>query len=1837
MAEFKLERFKYNWRGDWAAGTEYKRDDVIRLGGKSYVCLVKHTASSIFASDLNAVVPGSSPPQPDPRWILMTSGQTFLGGWVTQYAYNTGDIVLLQGTLWLCVTEHVSTDFASDTSNWQTFAAGTEFLNNWLNNTPYSPGALVKYNGRIFKCVNAHLSGATLELNSADWQIFLDGIEYKGSWLPSTEYRVNDLVKYGGSIFRCTETHISGTLEIDDLRFTLEFPGNQPSGIWTTSGVYNQGDIVRHGGFLYYATENNTNSIPTNPDSTNPWIILYKSFNFVGQWTRNSNYQPGDLVQRGGNVYMAVTDVDGTQFDGSSLDYLDTDLWELKIPGKVYSRTWKVNTLYSPGEIVYYKGSAWVCNIEHESGPLSYPGDNGNGYFFFDLLIQGGQPAGMQEAGDLLTYGLSREEVGDGSTLGDIRIPVGRPGQVLSVSEDLEAFWRNFLNDSDVIFVSQKGTDADGFGVSFNRPFASVRYACEYIEDNFPAGSPVKLAVAAGRYKEVGPITIPAGTAVVGDELRATVIEASPAKELYQGDDWTYIQRGNTHLQSFILNTITNVPVTPTSGNDVPQVFTGPVSDLAATSSLVALITDFENDVEFRAFNGEIPVTLVGTNTPTTQSNLIAASIQLKLNKNFIVKELFAHLVESYPDVTFDWDKFRTDFESMIRAYAYDLRYPGNYKTLLASRRYANSVTGSQLDDIFYVRDTTGLRNCTIEGLKGVLNPPGVFDLYQRPTGGACVSLDPGWGPDDSRTWIMKRSPYIQGVTNIGSGCVGKKVDGALHNGGNRSMTSNDFTQVLSDGIGAWIRNNGRAELVSVFTYYCQVGYLADSGGIIRATNGNNSYGSWGSIADGNDPTETPDTTTLWNYNNEAQVESVFTGAQDSISVFEYTNCGVHYTNATAEIVGAGGNVNVAYTPDDIRQGALSQARLINTRGSGSEGGSGFTVRQGFAQITVDSASSLLLSGNDVTQDISEIEGMRILIIAGDGVGQYGYIDGFDPVTKTVTVRKDSTGELGWDHIIPGTPIQASLDSTAQYRIEPRLVANHPGFSATSYNLQLDKQFADVTIGGTTKTYIQLEVATGTGTTFENVAVAAQFRVVRAGTTYTVEVTNTGAGYAVGDELLILGSRVGGADSVNDITITVTEVSDDSTNEIIDFTFTGTPRGQRYVASSNPNFIQYSDDGQNWTQTTSSFVTNGEFKKLVAGNNRFINVAFGDNKLDFSYDAETWITRALPSTANWIDGVYGGDKFVIIAEDNSIASYSTDGLTWTEVAIPDDGVGDSTNNQWQAITYGKGKFLAVSGSNRAVAYSTNGITWTSVANALPNLGYDFVSVAYGNNRFLALSNDGKTTYSLDGITWYEGTDAASPDGSTAMNWQDMKYGNGVFLAICNTGGATIGNDANPATETTFCSTTEDGLLWYSRELANARNWSALTYAIDGTIGKFVILADNVQTGGMNHVVTGAQAKLRADVFQGSFQSVKIWDPGSGYDSVQTPIEIEVYDTTFTVALETDNKIGSGVLSQPSFISRGNGFRTSSTTVTIDGDGYADIIPEEATITLAGVDVVPGPGVQIRIDGVENPIAIVPGELRLFTGVKVEDLGPDNSGTGTRLVRFTITPRVRNEYNLEHGTSVELRSKYSQCRISGHDFLDIGTGNFEETNYPDIYARGNYFVAAPENEVLEQDGGRVFYVSTDQDGNFRAGELFAVEQATGIVTISAEFFELDGLSELALGGVRLGGSGAVVREFSTDPTFADDSNNIVPTQRAIATFLANRLSVGGENLEVNSIVAGRVQIGTQDDIIRSVSGEYVNFPRETVFLGTDENGNATAIQGSYIAQMMYFREDNDTVQ
>jgi hypothetical protein len=131
----------------------------------------------------------------------------------------------------------------------------------------------------------------------------------------------------------------------------------------------------------------------------------------------------------------------------------------------------------------------------------------------------------------------------------------------------------------------------------------------------------------------------------------------------------------------------------------------------------------------------------------------------------------------------------------------------------------------------------------------------------------------------------------------------------------------------------------------------------------------------------------------------------------------------------------------------------------------------------------------------------------------------------------------------------------------------------------------------------------------------------------------------------------------------------------------------------------------------------------------------------------------------------------------------------------------------------------------------------------------------------------------------------------------------------------------------------------------------------------------------------------------------------------------------------------------------------------------------------------------------------------------------------------------------------------------------------------------LYPLTNSGNSYPNNQTIEANYGRVFYTSTDQDGNFKVGSLFGVQQATGIVTLSASQFGLIGLTTLSLGGISVGGSSVIVNQFSTDSTFSANSDNVVPTQKAIKTYLNSRLSQGGANTFTGQLTAGTVVVGS----------------------------------------------------
>jgi hypothetical protein len=822
---------------------------------------------------------------------------------------------------------------------------------------------------------------------------------------------------------------------------------------------------------------------------------------------------------------------------------------------------------------------------------------------------------------------------------------------------------------------------------------------------------------------------------------------------------------------------------------------------------------------------------------------------------------------------------------------------------------------------------------------------------------------------------------------------------------------------------------------------------------------------------------------------------------------------------------------------------------------------------------------------------------MKLYLTGGTGVGQYGIIATYNSGTKVATVTKETTGAAGWDHIVPGTAID-SPDASTTYTIEPRIVFTGPTYGSTASTLATSLTYSAVGYANVHKTYLSISgtsSAAGSG---------ASFNITRKDTRYqTVTLSSGGTGYVRLETITIPGTSLNGTAPTNNITITVTAVNS-VTGAIVAFDRSGSAAGGNYVAlSAGTRTINTSADGSTWTErllvlpstsnwisvasgklrateTAGAFVVGRSYTILTLGDTTWLSigapagfsvgstfiatgvgvgtgtatpnathmVAVSSSTTVNAYSIDggiTWtaggaLTAGL--SGNTVSVAYGNGRWIAIGTGTASTAYSIDGgISWT--------IGGSLpiSTTWTSITYGAGKWVAVASGGTQAAYSSDGgVTWGD--KTLPT-STAWRSVAFGNNRFVAVSSTSGTdaAYSLDGDIW---TASTVPTAA----YTSVTYGQGIFFAV---------------SQSTAAASSEDGINWTSRTTSTAANgFSSIVHGNPNQSGKFVAVQRSTASTVASTIICGATTKARAYVSTNKIYSIKITEPGSTYTVAPT---ITITDPNNTYEAPTTVRLGNGALATPSFTNKGTGYISAAADV-LTGDGYADYFQSGQYISIRRLTKFPIPGSNVvfshlpdqtfKLVQVLSQLGTNPGEYRAF---------------------FQIAPPMKEFNAPTTGTTVSTRIRYSQVRLTGHDFLDIGSGNFAETNYPGGVPEQDPTQA---NETVDSNGGRVFYTSTDQDGNFRVGELFTIEQSTGVATLNADAFNIAGLQELTLGEVSLGGGSASITEFSTDPFFTANSDSIVPTQRAIKAYITSQIGGGGAALNVNSVTAGFIYIAGQ---------------------------------------------------
>jgi hypothetical protein len=195
--------------------------------------------------------------------------------------------------------------------------------------------------------------------------------------------------------------------------------------------------------------------------------------------------------------------------------------------------------------------------------------------------------------------------------------------------------------------------------------------------------------------------------------------------------------------------------------------------------------------------------------------------------------------------------------------------------------------------------------------------------------------------------------------------------------------------------------------------------------------------------------------------------------------------------------------------------------------------------------------------------------------------------------------------------------------------------------------------------------------------------------------------------------------------------------------------------------------------------------------------------------------------------------------------------------------------------------------------------------------------------------------------------------------------------------------------------------------------------------------------------------------------------------------------------------------------------------------------------------------------------------------------------------GKEYALLSITPALVNsilnfESPITMFSGVPIRSDSSEgtltirialTRVTSHDLLEIGTGSYADTNYPnEIYGPPVRIATetlldttgeAEYSQVVERGEGRCFFVTTDQFGNFSVGPFFRVDQGTGSVSFSASL----ALSNLSGLGFK---RGVPISEFSTDTSMTDNATDTVPTENAVRTYIDRRLGLTHRNAIVESI-------------------------------------------------------------
>jgi hypothetical protein len=597
-------------------------------------------------------------------------------------------------------------------------------------------------------------------------------------------------------------------LDLGKLRFYF-------AGEWSVSTTYEINDIVKYGGNVYVYTYGlkTAGNLPTD---VTYWQLMVEGVNFEGVYDNTESYQVGDGVSHGGKVYICIADTVGNTPPNATYwsQFADGIQWE-----GVYSSL----TAYQKNDVVLYGGSAYIAKQDTTN---NLPSDTA----FWEPFVEGVSFKSIYNAGtvyvenDIVAYGggLYRAL---GDTTGNV--PTNATyWEVFQTGVNPTGDWSTATSYFPDDLVNYGGNTFKCLIAHASASFAGDLAAIPTKWEKFNSGVRYRGEWQTGSYYVVDDIVKDGVSTYVC--LEDHTGGADFAVDV-TANKWEFFARGATDVLPII------------GAGD-----TGKSLTIASDGINYAWINATgSNNVFYVAPHGT-DTTGSGRSLSTPFATIKYATTQCGTNAVIYVKN--GTYEEQLPIVVPDTVAIIGDTQRNVLVQP-ETTADNGYGAGISD----DGTTPNNQAQMFQLSNGSILRNMTFNGMTGwvAAAAPNADNIANSTAKGVCVALNPN-AP------ITNKSPYVIDCTATGSGCVGAYVDGDVQASGNKSMLFHGYTVIADNGVGFWIANGAKAEIVSCFTYFCYFGYAADHGAQIRALNGNNSYGTWGAVSVGFDQSETP-------------------------------------------------------------------------------------------------------------------------------------------------------------------------------------------------------------------------------------------------------------------------------------------------------------------------------------------------------------------------------------------------------------------------------------------------------------------------------------------------------------------------------------------------------------------------------------------------------------------------------------------------------------------------------------------------------------------------------------------------------------------------------------------------------------------------------------------------------------------------------------------------------------------------------------------------------------------------------------------------------------------